>query len=92
MSYLRKLERQVIRSKCYKKNGNTKQFADSWKEYRISKYGEKNVPVDTMPKKKRFFDVKDNLINALHFRKMQVQELIANMKAEKESAAESTNN
>jgi hypothetical protein len=40
MSSLRKLERNVIKSECYKKDGNTKKFKNEWDTYR-----EKNLQV-----------------------------------------------
>lgn len=33
MSAMRKLERQVIRSKCYKRDHNTKAFKSEWEKY-----------------------------------------------------------
>jgi hypothetical protein len=84
MSSLRKLERDVVRSRCYKQNGNTSKFADEWKTFRTVKFGEEVAPVNTMPKKKRFFDKKDDMINALRYQKMKIQEFIAQKKAEKE--------
>jgi len=84
MSSLRKLERDVVRSKCYNQNGNTSKFSDEWKSYRAAKFGEV-LPVNTMPKKKHFLDKKDNFINALRYQKMKVQEYIANLKKEKET-------
>ena len=87
MSAMRKLERNIIRSKCYKQNGNTSNFADEWKSYRETKFG-KVLPVSTMPKKKRFFDKKDEMINVLRYQKIKFQEYMANLKKDKEVAAE----
>lgn len=33
MSSLRKLEREVIRNKCYKRDGNTKAFKSEWEKH-----------------------------------------------------------
>lgn len=33
MSAMRKLERQVIRSKCYKRDHNIKAFKSEWEKY-----------------------------------------------------------
>lgn len=87
MSSLRKLERNVVRSKCYKQNGNTSKFTEEWKTYREAKFGEV-LPANTMPKKKYFLDKKDSLINALRYQKMKVQEYMANLKKDKEVATE----
>ena len=87
MSAMRNLERNIIRSKCYKQNGNTSNFADEWKLYRETKFGEE-LPVSTMPKKKRFFDKKDEMINVLRYQKMKFQEYMANLKKDKEVTAE----
>lgn len=86
MSSLRKLERNVVRSKCYKQNGNTSNFKEEWNTYRTAKFGEV-LPVNTMPKKKHFLDKKDNLINALRYQKMKVQEFMANLKKDKEEVS-----
>jgi hypothetical protein len=86
MSSLRNLERNIIREKCYKQNGNTSKFAEEWKTFRTAKFGENNIPVNTMPKKKRFLDKKDSFINALKYQKMMIQNYIAQKKAEKEAA------
>lgn len=88
MSAMRKLERNVVRSKCYKQNGNTSKFADEWKSYRETKFGKESIPVSTMPKKKRFFDKKDEMINVLRYQKIKFQEYMANLKKDKEVAAE----
>lgn len=85
MSSLRKLERNTVKSKCYAQNGNTSKFKDEWNTYRTTKYGEE-APVNTMPKKKRFLDKKDNLINAMRYQKMMIQNYIAQKMAEKEAA------
>jgi hypothetical protein len=85
MSSLRKLERNIIKSKCYAQNGNTSKFNEEWNTYRTAKFGE-NVPVDTMPKKKRFLDKKDEFIGALRYQKIMIQNYIAQKKAEKEAA------
>jgi hypothetical protein len=86
MSSLRKLERNIIKSKCYAQNGNTSKFKDEWNTYRTTKFGEDKVPVSTMPKKKRFLDKKDNLISAIKYQKMMIQNYIEQKKAEKEAA------
>ena len=85
MGGLRKLERNIVRSKCYKQNGNTSNFKDEWDTYRKTKFGEV-LPVNTMPKKKHFLDKKDNFINALRYQKMKVQEFMANLKKDKDQA------
>jgi len=83
MSSLRKLERDIIRSKYYKQNGNTSKFKEEWNTYRAAKFGDA-LPLNTMPKKKHYLDKKDNFIGALRYQKMKVQEYIANLKKEKE--------
>ncbi len=83
MSSLRKLERDVIRSKCYKQNGNTSNFKKEWNTYRETKFGEV-LPVNTMPKKRHFLDKKDNFINALRYQRAKVKEYFANLKKDKE--------
>ena len=83
MSSLRKLERDIIRSKCYKQNGNTNNFKKEWDTYRTSKFGEV-LPVNTMPKKKRFLDNKDNFISALRYQKAKVEEYFESLKKDKE--------
>lgn len=85
MSNLRKLERNVLMSKCYAQNGNTSKFKDEWNTYRTEKFGDK-VPVDTMPKKKRFLDKKDEFIGALRYQKAMIQNYMAQKKAEREAA------
>jgi hypothetical protein len=85
MSSLRKLERNIVKSKCYAQNGNTSKFSDEWNIYRTEKFGEK-VPVDTMPKKKKFMDKKDNLIGAMRYQKAMIQNYFAQKKAEREAA------
>jgi hypothetical protein len=91
MSSLRKMEREIVRSKCYAKNGNTGKFNEEWKNYRAAKFGEQKAPVNTMPKKKRHMDKAKDFINALRYQKMMIQNYINQKKAEsetKESAAE----
>ena len=93
MSNLRKLERNVIKSKCYAQNKNTSKFNEEWNTYRTAKFGE-SVPKDTTPKKKRFLDKKNDLINAVRYQKLMIQNYIAQKKAEKdatESTVEETN-
>ena len=85
MSSLRKLERNIIKSKCYAQNGNTSKFSEEWNTYRTVKFGEK-VPVSTMPKKKRHLDKAKDLINALRYQKMMIQNYMAQKKAENEAA------
>lgn len=84
MSGLRKLERNVVKTRCYK-NGNTGKFGEEWGNYRIAKYGESNVPVNTMPKKKRFLGGKDNFIGALKYQKAVIQNYLDQKKVEKET-------
>lgn len=79
MSGLRRLERDIIKQKCYNKNGNTNNFKEEWNTYRTTKYGEA-LPVNTMPKKKHFLDKKDNVFAALRYQKMRIQEYFANFK------------
>jgi hypothetical protein len=86
MSSLRKLERNIVKSKCYAQNSNTSKFKDEWNTYRTTKFGEGNVPVNTMLKKKKFLDKKDEFIGTLRYRKMMFQNYMAQLKAEKEAA------
>lgn len=37
MSTLRKLQREVLRNQCYKKNGNMKSFNDEWSKLHYGK-------------------------------------------------------
>lgn len=85
MSSLRKLERDIIKSKCYVQNGNTSKFKEEWNTYRTAKFGE-NAPKNSMPKKKRFLDKKNDFINALKYQKMMIQNYIAQKKADKEAS------
>jgi hypothetical protein len=87
MSSLRRLEREVIRSKCYKQKGSVSGFTNEWNTYRTTKFGD-TLPVDTTPKKKHFYDKKDTLINALRYQKMKIQEYMASLKKEKEKVEE----
>jgi hypothetical protein len=86
MSSLRRLERNVIKEKCYKQNGNTSKFADEWNTYRTAKFGEEKVPASTMPKKKRHLDKAKDFINAMRYQKMMIQNYMAQKKAEKDAA------
>lgn len=85
MSSLRKLEREVIRSKCYAQNGNTSKFNEEWKAYRTAKFADQKVPVNTMPKKKRHLDKAKDFINAMKYQKMMIQNYINQKKAEIEA-------
>ena len=87
MSGLRRLEREVIKAKCYNDTKNGNNFSDEWKSYRKLKFGE-SVPVDTTAGKKYFMDSKDKFINALRYQKMKIQEFMAQNKAEKEAESE----
>lgn len=86
MSSLRKLERNVIRSKCYSQTGTTSKFTEEWKNYRSTKYGE-NIPMNTMQKKKRFLDKKDNFIAGLRYQKAKIAEYFENLKKEQDTSA-----
>ena len=54
MGTLRSLERQVIRNKCYRENGNTKMFHDEWEKYHYPRQEivQKNGETITIAKKK----------------------------------------
>jgi len=80
MSSLRSLERNVI-----KKLGNTSSFKERWNTYRTEKFGEGNIPKNTMKKKQVHYDSSDRLIGALEYQKSMVNTYMANKKAEKEA-------
>lgn len=89
MGTLRKLQREVIRNKCYKQNHNTKAFKHEWEKFH---YGEDVVDDDgnvvvskkekIEKKKQRHFDNGKNYTNYLKTWKSMVE----NMKANKSSA------
>lgn len=62
MSTLRKLEREVIKNKCYKRNHNTKSFKHEWEKfhYGVEENNEevKAVKKSTKRKQKHFDDGK----------------------------------
>lgn len=86
MSGLRRLERGIIKAKCYDGTKNGNNFSEEWKAYRKLKFGE-SIPVDTTVGKKYFMDSKDKFINALRYQKMKIQEFMAQKRAEKETEA-----
>ena len=60
MSAIRKLQRNVIKSKCYKNNGNNKAFKHEWEKFHYGQIEEKddegnviNVKTNKVEKKKQ---------------------------------------
>lgn len=50
-STLRKLERNIV-----KNQGSANSFKERWDKFRVAKYGEGDIPRNTMKKKQRHFD------------------------------------
>jgi hypothetical protein len=80
MSTLRSLEREVV-----KKSGSTSSFKERWNTYRTTKYGEGNVPRNTMKKKQVHRDNADSFIGALRYQQAFIKAYLENKKAEKEA-------
>lgn len=91
MSTLRKLQREVIKNQCYKRNHNKKSFNHEWKKF---KYGEDVLDDDgnvvvakkekAKKKKQRHFDDGRNCTNYLKAWKSMVE----NMRENKTNARE----
>ena len=91
MSTLRKLEREVIRNKCYKRNHNKKSFKNEWEKFH---YSEDVVDDDgkvvvakkekVKKKKQRHFDNGKHYTNYLKAWKSMVE----NMRENKTNARE----
>jgi hypothetical protein len=88
MSSLRKLEREIIRTKAYQKKGNTSSFKEDWNTYRTTKFGENNIPKSTTKKKQRHNDSKDSFIGALKYQKEMIKAYLDGLKNKKEDTAE----
>ena len=80
MSSLRSLERNVV-----KNSGNTSSFKERWNTYRTTKFGEGNLPRNTMPKKQVHRDNADSFIGALRYQMAMFRALAEQKKAEKEA-------
>lgn len=91
MSTLRKLQREVIKNQCYKRNGNKKSFKNEWDKFH---YGEEIVDDDgkvivakktkVEKKKQRHFDNGKSYVKYLKAWKS----MIDNMKTNKSNARE----
>lgn len=90
MSSLRKLEREIIKTKAYQKKGNTSGFKEDWNTYRTAKFGETNLPKSTAKKKQRHNDSKDSCIGALRYQKEMIKAYLEGLKNKKEDVAEVT--
>ena len=88
MSSLRKLEREIIKTKAYQKKGNNSSFKEDWNTYRTAKFGENNVPKSTATKKQRHNDSKDSFIGALRYQKAMIKAYLEGLKNKNEDAAE----
>ena len=80
MSSLRSIERNAI-----KNSGSASTFKERWNTYRTEKFGEGNVPKNTMKKKQVHYDSSDHLIGALEYQKSMVNAYMENKRAEKEA-------
>ena len=62
MSALRRLQREAIRTQCYKKNGNTQAFKDEWEKVHCGKTDDEvssiKIRKSEKPKKRHFDDGK----------------------------------
>lgn len=91
MSTFRKLEREVVKNQCYKRNHNKKSFKHEWENFHYGQNvldDEGNVLVakktKVEKKKQRHFDNGKNYMNYLKSWKS----MIDNMKAKKSNARE----
>lgn len=82
---LRKLERSLI-----KNQGSSSSFKERWEKFRIEKYGEGNIPKNTMKKKQVHFDNSDQCFNALTWQKNIINDYMENLKETKEEEVEVT--
>jgi len=87
MSTLRKLERQVIRTKNYNTTGTTTGFKELWNTYRVTKFGE-NIPTSTAKKKQVHRDGKNDFIGALIYQKNAIKAYFDKINAEKSEAVD----
>lgn len=78
---LRTLERNVV-----KNQGSTSSFKERWEKFRVEKYGEGNVPRNTMKKKQVHFDSTDQYVRAWDWQKNMIKAYMENKKAEKKAA------
>lgn len=76
---LRKFERNLI-----KNQGSSSSFKERWEKFRIEKYGEGNVPKNTMKKKQVHFDSSDQCFNAMAWQKNMINAYMENLKKNKE--------
>lgn len=80
---LRKFERSLI-----KNQGSASSFKERLEKFRSEKYGEGNIPKNTMKKKQVHFDNSDQCFNALTWQKNMINTYMENLKDDKEKKAE----
>jgi hypothetical protein len=80
-STLKKLERNIV-----KNQGSANSLKEKWDKFRVAKYGEGNVPCNTMKKKQVHFNSSDQYIRAWDWQKNMIKAYMDSRKAEKESA------
>lgn len=85
MNAIRKLERNII-----KKQGTTSTFKERWNTYRTTKYGEGNVPRNTMKKKQAHYDSSNQYFRAWDWQKNIINAYKESMKKEKEEKVAET--
>lgn len=80
---LRKFERSLI-----KNQGSLSSFKERWEKFRTEKYGEDNVPKNTMKKKQIHFDNSEQCFNAMAWQKNMINTYMESLKDEKEKKVE----
>ena len=75
---LRKLERSVVKKHAI---GD---FKDSQDKYRITKYGEDNIPKNTMKKRQVHFDNSNQCFNAMVWQKNMIDTYMESLKEQKD--------
>jgi len=82
---LRKLERSIVKAKCYNDSHSTKNFGTMWDDFKKEKHGDK-IPKNTSKKKQHHYDNSNHFIQGIRNLRDAVIEMKENRKKEKEIA------